>query len=403
MVQEKSVQAQEPSTANQSEHDSTSTANLSNAELTAIASSASPSPSAPSAPSAPSTAPTPNHIRQLGINLNHWYVVAQSQELQQQPLGITLWHQEIVLYRDRTGQVQALENRCPHRHVKLSHGQVVDDQLECAYHGWQIDSDGRCAHVPYLAENQKLPTCQLRRYPVREQDGFIWLFPGEANLANQVKPMGLPEWDELNYIASFAVIDTQAHYSFLIENLMDMYHGHLHQDYQAWADPVLQDIDISCDRIDAHYQAQSYYKIDKIWSISQLFFPSLRRLHPEPLDVSYVYPHWASRLGDDFKIYCLLCPISETHTKAYLVHFTSLKAFHRLHKLPIPFRRFVRDSLFGSARKLLEGLIEQDILMIEEEQQFFEKHPEQRGYELNRALVQVQKLMQQQASINLKT
>ncbi|WP_414569674.1 hypothetical protein [Nostoc sp. CCY 9925] len=73
--------------------------------------------------------------------------------------------------------------------------------------------------------------------------------------------------------------------------------------------------------------------IDKIWSISQLFFPALRKLHSEPLNVSYVYPHWVSTLGKDFKIYCLLCPVNERQTKAYLIHFTSLNAFWRLHKL----------------------------------------------------------------------
>ena len=43
---------------------------------------------------------------------------------------------------------------------------------------------------------------------------------------------------------------------------MDMYHGHLHQDYQAWAEAALENINED-DNI-AHYTAQSYYKIDKI-------------------------------------------------------------------------------------------------------------------------------------------
>jgi phenylpropionate dioxygenase-like ring-hydroxylating dioxygenase large terminal subunit len=336
-------------------------------------------------------------VRQLGLNLNHWYGVARSDEVTDRPLGITLWQQEIVLYRDSVGQVHALEDRCPHRQVKLSQGQVVGDTVECAYHGWRFDQAGHCAAIPYLAENQKLPNCTLRQYPVRELDGFIWLFPGDAALADRVEPMGLPEWEHLNYIASVAVIDTQCHYSFLIENLMDMYHGHLHDSYQAWADPVLQSIEETPDRVDAHYQAQSYYKIDKIWSVSQLFIPALRRLHPEPLDVSYVYPHWASRLGQDFKIYCLFCPVGPTHTRAYLIHFTSLNAFHRLHKLPVKFRRWVKNSLFGSARKLLEGLVEQDVLMMEQEQKAYLENPQRRGPELNRALASVQRLIRCQA------
>jgi phenylpropionate dioxygenase-like ring-hydroxylating dioxygenase large terminal subunit len=337
-------------------------------------------------------------VRQLGINLNHWYVVARSDEVKTQPIGVTLWHQNIVIYRDSTGEIHALENRCPHRQVQLSHGQVKGDLLECAYHGWQFKSTGNCVFVPYLAENQKLPSCTIRAYPVREKDGFIWLFPGEGD-RNIQQPMGLPEWDHLNYIATVSRIDCNAHYSFLIENLMDMYHGHLHQDWQAWADPVLMDIDEDEYRVDAHYQAQSYYKIDQIWSISQLFFPALRRLHPEPLDVSYVYPHWVSSLGQDFRIYCLLCPVNLRKTRAYLVHFTSLNAFWRLHKLPIWFRRLIKDSLFGSAQGLLDGLVRQDVEMIEEEQLAYLAHPEGKGYELNRALVSVQRVMGKQGDL----
>lgn len=61
-------------------------------------------------------------IRACGINPNHWYAIARSTEVREKPLGITLWHQPIVLYRDDCGVIHALEDRCPHRQVKLSHG-----------------------------------------------------------------------------------------------------------------------------------------------------------------------------------------------------------------------------------------------------------------------------------------
>lgn len=335
-------------------------------------------------------------LRQLGINPDHWYVVARSTEVTNKPLGVVLWQQPIVLYRDSQGQVQALDDRCPHRYVKLSRGQVVGDQIECAYHGWQIDAQGKCAAIPSLEAHQKLPACRVRRYAVQEQDGFIWLFGGEAEQAMQVSLLGVPEWEHLNYIASVTVIDCQAHFSYLIENLMDMYHGHLHQNYQAWAEAQLQDLSEAGDRVDAHYQAQSYYRIDKIWSISQLFFPALRRLHPEPLTVSYIYPHWVSTLGEDFKIYCLFCPVSPTQTRAYLLHFTSLNAFPNLHKLSVGFRRFVKNALFNSSKGLLDGLVQQDIVMLEDEQQAYLRRSEP-PHELNRALVSVQRLIRTQA------
>ena len=53
--------------------------------------------------------------------------------------------------------------------------------------------------------------------------------------------------------------------------------------------------------------------------------------------------------------------------------------------------------MFGSAQKLLDGLVEQDVDMIEEEQQAYLKNPQQRNYELNRALVSTQRLIRKQA------
>lgn len=336
------------------------------------------------------------HLRQLRINFNHWYVVARSSEVTAQPHGVTLWKQPIVLYRQSNGEICALEDRCPHRFVKLSAGKVKGDGLECAYHGWRFNAEGNCVSIPYLTEKQKLPPCQLRRYPVQEADGFIWIFLG--NEPEKVPRFQVPEWDHLNYIATVSIIETEAHYSYLIENLMDMYHGHLHEDLQAWTDAKLENIEEDEHQVHGYYQAQSYYRIDKIWSISQLFFPSLRQLHSEPLTVSYVYPHWVSTLGQDFKIYCLFCPIHETKTRAYLIHFTSLNAFWRLHKLPVWFRRTLKNALFGSAQKLLDGLVRQDVKMIEQEQQTFLENPEKRGYEFNPVLGSVQRLIRKQAS-----
>ncbi len=337
-------------------------------------------------------------LRRLGINRQQWYVLARAAEVGTTPIARTLWNEPIVLWRDAAGAVHALEDRCPHRQVLLSHGHIEADRLVCAYHGWAFDADGACAGVPYLNERQKLPQCQIRRYACQEADGFIWVFGGEATEATLIPRLEVPEWDHLNYIATVSVIDAEAHFSFLIENLMDMYHGHLHDDLQAWAKPVLETIETSDSRIDAHYAAQSYYRIDKIWSISQLFFPKLRRLRPAPLNVSYAYPHWVSNLGEDFKIYCLFCPVSETHTCAYLVHFTSLEAFTNLHKLPVTFRRWLKNSLFGSAQAMLDGLVRQDVVMIEEEQQSYLEHPERRNLELNPAVTKVQMLIRQQAN-----
>ncbi len=336
-------------------------------------------------------------VREASINPDHWYGVALSSQIGESPLGITLWEQPIVLFRDLNRRICALEDCCPHRFVKLSRGKVVNGELECTYHGWCIDGGGKCSKIPYLESGQSLPTRAIKTYPVIEKDGFVWLFLGNPDLATKIERFTIPEWDSLNYISSVTEFTVNCHFSFLIENLMDMYHGHLHQNYQAWAQPQLKSIETNEQEVIANYDAQSYYKIDRIWSVSQLFLPWLRQLHPAPLQVRYNYPHWRASLGDDFRIYCLFAPIDRNHTRAFLLHFTSLESFSNLHKLPYWFRLWVKNTFHNSAKFLLNNLVKQDILMLKDEQNAYDREG-RKPLEFNRTLIAVQKLIESQAN-----
>jgi hypothetical protein len=103
-------------------------------------------------------------------------------------------------------------------------------------------------------------------------------------------------------------------------------------------------------------------------------------------------------LGDDFKIYCLICPVNERLTDAYLIHYTSLGKFGALNDLPIAVRRFLRRALSNVARKLLTHLVRQDVLMIEEEQRAFDENPLRQPFEVNRTIHRVQQLVRRQAA-----
>ena len=337
-------------------------------------------------------------LRRTKINRNHWYVVARCSEVRvNQIISASLWGVDVAIYRDSNNKVFSLEDRCPHRNVRLSHGRIVDASLECAYHGWRIDRQGRCIDVPYLQDRQKLPRCSVRTYPTREQCGFIWLFAGAPELAEHISCMEMPEWNHPNYVASVAKIDTKAHFSFLIDNLIDMYHGHLHAKYQAWSGANLMAIKETNQRVEASYQALTHMQVKSIFSPLQLLMPQLRKPRLVDLTVSYIYPHWSSSLASDFRLYCLLCPISLTHTRAYLIHFTSLESFSGLHQFPHRFRSLIKGLFFNSAKILLDRLIAQDVQMIEEEQRAYTRQPERKIVELNPALVAVQRLITAQA------
>jgi phenylpropionate dioxygenase-like ring-hydroxylating dioxygenase large terminal subunit len=107
-----------------------------------------------------------------------WQPVARSAELRagHDIVAAFVAGRELALWRAASGAVQAWDNRCPHRSVRFTLGQIVGDRLSCAYHGWQYEAGtGRCAAIP--AHPDVVPPTQLcaSAYPVREVADMVWV------------------------------------------------------------------------------------------------------------------------------------------------------------------------------------------------------------------------------------
>ena len=55
-------------------------------------------------------------------------------------LGRRLLDVGVVMYRTSTGEVVAMEDRCPHRAFPLSRGRLDGDRVVCGYHGFTFDA-----------------------------------------------------------------------------------------------------------------------------------------------------------------------------------------------------------------------------------------------------------------------
>lgn len=118
------------------------------------------------------------------IERQHWHPVAASEAVQGAPLAARLLGEDLVLWRDGTGAVQAWPDRCPHRGARLSLGRIEGGHLECPYHGWQFAPSGRCVHVPALPSFTPPATHCVQSHAVREARGLVWvrLAPGDLEL-----------------------------------------------------------------------------------------------------------------------------------------------------------------------------------------------------------------------------
>lgn len=128
----------------------------------------------------------------------------------------------MVFWRDRAGLAHALDERCPHMGAALSHGHVEGDCLVCPFHGQRFDGHGACTHAPSLGRHGQIPAAlRARAWPLLEQHGLIWLWPGE-----QV-PTGTPAF--FTEMASgwshhTIAVDWPVHYTRAIENQLDVAH-----------------------------------------------------------------------------------------------------------------------------------------------------------------------------------
>lgn len=153
---------------------------------------------------------------------NYWYVGAWSHEVTEQPLARTLLGDKLVMYRTGAGEAVVLEDRCPHRFAPLSLGRVIGDNIQCGYHGFQFGADGRCSLIPQV---EKVPEkIRVRKYPTIERFGWIYVWMGEAEEADESKLPPYHMMGEDGWVGSGETLKVNANYQLVRDNLLDLSH-----------------------------------------------------------------------------------------------------------------------------------------------------------------------------------
>ena len=158
-------------------------------------------------------------------NMRHyWYVACQSSELKsKKPLAVTILGIPLVVFRSQSGAVGALLDRCPHRNIPLSHGEVHGDCLRCPYHGWQFKTDGACAAIPGLKNDVDMTGREATAYPAREQQGFVWVF-ASSDVEPKTEPYRIPFADDKRYTTACRRVEADGSLHATIENALDVPH-----------------------------------------------------------------------------------------------------------------------------------------------------------------------------------
>jgi len=161
-----------------------------------------------------------------------WYIVATSKELakaaaKRKPLQVMLFGQPLVVYRTSNG-VGALLDRCPHRGVPLSKGEVRNDRMTCGYHGWAFSPDGECVDIPCFQGKPQAKARQVPSFAAVEQEGYIWVY-GAAGVAPDDEPFRFPFLDDKRYAVVRTDVVMEGSLQQVAENALDVPHtAYLH-------------------------------------------------------------------------------------------------------------------------------------------------------------------------------
>ncbi|MCG8671702.1 MAG: Rieske 2Fe-2S domain-containing protein [Pseudomonadales bacterium] len=153
-----------------------------------------------------------------------WLIAARSEQVTKKKVyKRKLMKREIVLFRNKDGEVAALKDQCPHKGLPLSQGHMRDGNVVCGYHGWAFDVSGSCVKGPCLNPNETCPTVKAESYTVKEQDGWVWLFWGSDEKVLAEGPPSFPQEKEFKWFELEREIKAQPH--FILENSFDCTHA----------------------------------------------------------------------------------------------------------------------------------------------------------------------------------
>ena len=118
----------------------------------------------------------------------YWIPIAPFAQLLENPVRkVRVLGEDLVLYKDRSGNLGLIGDRCLHRSVDMQFGIPDECGLRCPYHGWLYGADGECLDRPM--ESKGKIKAKLKAYPVKELGGLIFAYLGP------LPAPALPHWD----------------------------------------------------------------------------------------------------------------------------------------------------------------------------------------------------------------
>jgi phenylpropionate dioxygenase-like ring-hydroxylating dioxygenase large terminal subunit len=302
---------------------------------------------------------------------NQWYVLLESKQVNNRPVGVTRMGEKLVFWRDGSRRVSCLRDRCPHRSIELSKGQVVNGHIQCPFHGFEYDTSGQAVLIPANGRNAPVPKAiRAHSYPTHEAHGLIWVWWGE-NPPDDLAPPRF--FDDIGEGFTYKTVHDpwRAHYSRVIENQLDVvhvpfiHHNTIGRGGRTVVDgPGIEWVD------DDMFFVYAYNRADD--GTPPLKPDEVPIPHPSGFRLEFIFPNlWQNRISDDVRIVAAFVPVDEGHTLLYL------RFYQRFLRLPV-----LRDLVTLAAMPFNVLVAHQDRSVVETHQ------PQPSGLRIGEKMIQ---------------
>ena len=158
------------------------------------------------------------------------YPAGEATEFTDQPVLRRMLGLDFVLFRDTQGVARVLSNTCTHRGGSLAGGKVKGDCIQCPYHGWEFDGEGKCQKIPSQGPNGKVPArVRVDAYPTEERYGLVFAFLGDLPESERPPIMPIEEYSKESpdegWAATLQSFQWPFDYKRSIENGIDYAHN----------------------------------------------------------------------------------------------------------------------------------------------------------------------------------
>lgn len=187
----------------------------------------------------------------------YWQPVAAAAELDDNPFHtkeVTIMGEELVLYRDRSGQLGLLDRYCTHRRASLAYGITEDDGIRCQYHGWKFDAAGAVIDQPFEdtthPDQRFRAKCDVTAYKAKELGGLVFAYLGPEP-APELPNWGPLVWDDC--VHDIAISELPCNWLQCQENSLDPVHNEwLHRYYTEYVNQISDGKEPSFKRLMEH-------------------------------------------------------------------------------------------------------------------------------------------------------